>query len=100
MRSILTKDLQAVVDRINYITGNAPLPYKPIKDGKFKANIGCYHLDWAYGGVALHQIMSKGGGVNDIFGGHYTKRELYNRMHAWLTGYFTADFAKNTKSIK
>ena len=39
----------------------------------------------AYCGVSLHQTMNEGGGVRDVFScGHVTKRDLYNRMHAYL----------------
>jgi hypothetical protein len=85
MQRITLKDLQKLVDRINTIKG---VPLKPWedKDGKFAANIGNYHLDGAYGGYALHQMMTTGGGIKDILTGHMTKRDLYNRMQAFICG--------------
>jgi hypothetical protein len=81
---ITDKILQAVIDRINVVTGS---PAKPYVDRKPQA--GCYHLSGAYGGVALHRMAKTGSGVHDIFGGHGTKRELYTQMQAWLGGYET-----------
>jgi len=85
MDRITDKHLQAVVDRINATLGKPAAPWT--RDGdKFTANIGNYHLSGDYGGKALHQMATDGGGVHDIFGGHMPKRELYERMHAFLRG--------------
>jgi hypothetical protein len=90
MNTITKGNLQAVVDRINRITGSPMEPYTKtgeIPNQKYSANIGNYHLSGAYGGNALHQMQNNGGGVRDIFGmGHVSKRELYNLMHAFLKG--------------
>lgn len=82
---ITQKDLQATCDRINRMLDQPLEPYVRI-EGKLVANIGCYHLDHAYGGVALYQMDNNVGGVRDIFGGHLTKRDLYERMHAFIKG--------------
>ena len=99
---ITQKDLEAVVARINRATGNALTPYRRELDAPLsgpaldkgetrpyshKANIGNYHLSGAYGGVALHQMISDGGDVRSVFGcGHVSKRELYSQMQAFLSG--------------
>lgn len=86
MNRITEKHLQAAVDIINRVTGNALSPYTKI-GGKFTANIGNYHLDGAYGGYSLEQMVSESGAVSDVFRcGHVSKRDLYNRMQAFLTG--------------
>ena len=82
---ITEKDLQATCARINRMLDKPLEPYARI-DGNLVANIGCYHLDHAYGRVALHQMDNNVGGVRDIFGGHLTKRDLYERMHAFIKG--------------
>ena len=82
---ITEKDLQATCDRINRIMATPHEPYARI-EGKLVANVGCYHLNHAYGGVALYQMDNECGGVRDIFGGHLTKRDLYERMHAFIKG--------------
>lgn len=82
---ITEKDLQAMCDRINRMLDKPLDPYART-EGNPGANIGCYHLDHAYGRVALYQMASEGGGVRDIFGGHMPKRELYELMHAFIKG--------------
>jgi len=86
MQRVTEKQLESVVHRINIITNSPQTTYTRSITGNYKANIGNYHLDHAYGGVALHRMHSDGGGVEDIFGGHYSKRELLNRMFAFIKG--------------
>ena len=86
MQRITQSNLEAVAARINRTVG-APLEsYSRGEDGKLHANIGNYHISYAYGGAALHRMANAAGGVNDIFGGHMPKRELYEKMHAFLRG--------------
>ena len=89
---ITRKDLEYLVDEINTKTKS------PIESwtrngtiGKrqpgFKANVGNYHLDYAYGGVKLSRMVNDGGGIDNISkDGYGTKRELYNWMRAFLAG--------------
>jgi hypothetical protein len=77
---ITEKQLQAIVERINRVTGS---PMEPYTNGR--ANIGHYHLSFAYGGVELHRMVNMHGGVTCPFGGgHVPKRELAQRMWAFL----------------
>jgi hypothetical protein len=95
MQTITEKQLQAVCERINRATGQPLEPYTKTQTG-FKTNIGNYHLDHAYGGVSLHRMTSEGGGVTDVFScGHVPKRDLANRMWAFLNG---LEAAKTTVS--
>jgi hypothetical protein len=81
-QQVTQAQLQAVVDRINRITGS---PMQPYTDGKI--NIGNYHLSGAYGGVCLHRMHNQGGGVSSpLSTGHIPKRELLNLMHAYIMG--------------
>ena len=82
---ITQKDLQATCDRINRMLDKPLEPYARI-EGKLVANVGCYHLDNANGDVALYQMASEGGGVRDILDGHMPKRDLYERMQAFIKG--------------
>ena len=86
MRTTLAH-LQAIVDRINRTT-NSPLESGGRDaDGRYRANIGNYHLDQAYGGVALYRMVNEGGGCSDVLRvGHVSKRELAAKMHAFLAG--------------
>lgn len=87
MTMITRSNLEAVVKRLNIMTGNSIDPYTKDEAGQFTANIGNYHLSGAYGGVSLHRMATDGGGVSDVFGcGHVTKRDLYDRLHAYLNG--------------
>ena len=83
MRRITQKDLEMLVARINELTGNPEKPW----NGNCVANIGNYHLSYAYGGVKLHQMVSDGGGVRDVLStGYTTKRDLFNHLHTFLSG--------------
>ena len=90
MDRIRMNELEAVVRRINQVAGTPEQPY--IKEGdKYVAQIGCYHLSGAYGGYALHQMVNESGGCRDVLrSGHMPKRELYERMHAFVEGLVTA----------
>mgnify|MGYP005857440173 CR=1 FL=1 len=89
--------INAQIDRLNRLAGQPPAPYKRVSGlPATKANPtgtttepcpGNYHLDHAYGGVCLHQ-MAPSGGVEDVFRcGHVPKRELYERISAFIDGY-------------
>ena len=77
---ITEKQLRAIVERINRVTGS---PMEPYTNGK--ANIGNYHLSFAYGGVELDRMV-RGGVTCPLGGGHVPKRELAERMWAYLAG--------------
>jgi len=96
MNTITKKDLEATVERINRITGSPLEPYTRTVDenGKqtFTANLGNYHLSGAYGGHALYRMDNDGGGVCDVLGcGHLSKRDLYDRMHAFIKGLWVGE---------
>lgn len=81
--------LQAVVDRINRMTGS---PLTPYTNGK--ANPGNYHLSGAYGGVCLHRMHNESGGVSSpLSTGHIPKRELLALMFAFIDGLTHRDAA-------
>lgn len=81
--------------RINNVTKSPSASWTKTEKGH-SANIGNYHLSFAYGGVSLHQMLSNGGGVRDVFrSGHITKRELANQMWAFIEGLETATAKQN-----
>jgi hypothetical protein len=87
MTRITVAQLQAVIDRLNRETGSPAEPYVRDADGKNRAQIGNYHLSRAYGGFALHRMVTDGGGVSSpLHTGHIPARDLLNRMHAYLAG--------------
>ena len=87
---ITEKDLMAVVNRLNEVTGNPHAPTSAPENGRCHWNIGNYHLAYAYGGINLHQVINKGGAINDVLScGFVSKREMYNLLHAYLRGIAT-----------
>lgn len=90
MNSITIAHLEAVCARINTLSGSPLAPYTK-QGGKTIANVGNYHLSGAYGGYALYRMSNGSGGVEDVLQcGHTTKRDLADRMHAFIRGYETA----------
>jgi hypothetical protein len=87
MERITDKHLEAVCKRINITLGMPLEPYSKGADGRNVANVGNFHISHAYGGVNLERMYNKDGGIScPLTGGHITKRDLYNRMHAYLSG--------------
>ena len=83
---IKLKDLKITIATINKLTNNPQMPWTRT-GGRNAANVGNYHLSEAYGGYALYQMVSAGGGVQDTLKtGHVPKRELYNAMQALIAG--------------
>jgi hypothetical protein len=78
--------LDAKVRIINSMMSTPHEPYEKRKD-KCVANIGNYHVSGANGGFCLHQIVTEGGGVRDVFDcGHQSARDLSSRMSAYIKG--------------
>lgn len=85
MSRISINDLEQKVQRINEIEGMAIEPYSMI-NGKLTPNAGNYHLDQAYGGVKLVRMCQQGTGTTNITTGFITKKELYYKLDAIITG--------------
>jgi len=84
---VTQKMLDNLCDYLNKITGNPETTYTKGADGKLRANIGNYHIYWAYGGACLHQIQGEGGGVTCPLSQFcMPKRELWERMQAFIAG--------------
>ena len=87
MKRVTKEHLQAVVDRINRMTGSPLAQYVRAEDGRLIGQPGNYHLDGAYGGWALHRMTNDGGGVEDVLQvGHVPARELAGLMYAYIRG--------------
>ena len=68
---ITQKMLETRVNWLNEITGH---------NGNYNEK-GAYTIDYAYGGVALHQYVGKNGAIHDIFScGHITKKDIFHRV--------------------
>lgn len=79
------RDLENLVARINLVAGT-PETYCDRREAKFKAHIGHYHLEGAYGGYRLVQTCSEGGGIRTITSGYVSKSKLYDEMQAFCKG--------------
>jgi hypothetical protein len=87
MDRITEKDLKAIAARINEVTGSPMATWTRTDDGGMVANVGNYHLSFAYGGVNLERVTNQGGGVTCPLGmGHGPKRALWDKMQAFLSG--------------
>lgn len=96
MPRVTRKDLEAIAARINRMTGNPAEPYRQ-EGGRFVANVGNFHISGAYGGWALHQMGTDGGGVRDVLhSGHVPARELQGAMFAYIAGLIDAERAAGT----
>jgi hypothetical protein len=87
MTEQITKaNLEGVIKYLNKLTNSPAEPWTKTEEG-FKANIGNYHLDGAYGGWELERMCSESGGVSDVLRtGHVSKRELYYAIHHFISG--------------
>ena len=87
----VTKEmLENKVDHLNNVT-DSPRKYFS-DDGKFTVNIDHYCIGGAYGGYELHRICTNGGGVTTPLNtGHIPKKELYDRISAFIYGILLSD---------
>ena len=74
---ITQKDLERIVLRINRALNRPETPYGKDENGKFKANLGNFHISGAYGGVALEEIQTDGGGVRRVSTDGYGTKGSY-----------------------
>jgi hypothetical protein len=99
---ITERDVENVCARINRtVNGDGPasIDAKGVWQTWRQADTGrgltqipnVYSISYAYGGVALHRncdvdANGESHGIHDVLGGHMPKRELYERMQAFLRG--------------
>lgn len=68
--------LQARVDTVNRLLGNP--------EGAGYSTPGVVVLSGAYGGTGVHRYANESGGVSDLMGGHYTKREVAHFLQGMI----------------
>ncbi len=77
--------IERKIDYLNGITGSPAKPYSRNAKGKLKANLKNFHTYQAYGGVGVHRMNNKHGGVTvPIPLG--TKRECYEALCNFING--------------
>lgn len=84
------RDLDGAVRGLNIMAGftaeEADAPLYTREGGEYRAMVGRYTLQGAYGGWQVQQIINEGGGVRAITSGYGTKREVYHLIHAYREG--------------
>lgn len=85
MERITIKHLRHVVALLNDAAGAAREPYTRDDEGRFRANVGTFTIDRAYGGFRLERIVTEGGGARDI-SPRGTAREVYEFINGMLEG--------------
>jgi hypothetical protein len=83
--TITVKMLESRVKYLNKITNSPETSYTRSGD-KITANIGNHYLDGAYSGYTVDRMCNESGGVTEIFSGHMPKRDLYNKLNAYISG--------------
>ncbi len=77
-QQVKSADLANLVARLNRLTGHI---------GAWN-EVGAYTLDWAYGGVSLHQVTNEGGAERDVLDmGHPSKAACYLMIRAYIAGF-------------
>lgn len=94
MERITEKNLNGLMERINTAAGTPLAPWQRNAEGKLKAAIGNYHLEFAYGGCKIVQTVSEGGGITSITHGYQTKRQVWDMGQAFLRGLESANTNK------
>ena len=83
-------DLDGAVRGLNLMAGftaeEADAPLYTREGAEYRAMVGRYTLQGAYGGWQVQQIINEGGGVRAITTGYGTKREVYYQIHAYREG--------------
>jgi len=91
MQKITINQVESLVDQLNQIAGENPQPYDMTGKVGFRANVGTYLIDGAYGGWQLARINNERGGQSQPLGGGYgTKRETYEKIRAFIRGFEAA----------
>ena len=85
MERMTRAKVEALIRRLNEITGSPAETYTIGADGQFTANPGNFHLEGAYGGHKLARIASPSGGSSDVLNtGFTTWRGLYDALDSYL----------------
>jgi hypothetical protein len=80
------KTLKKLCEFINSATGSPATPYTRTETG-LRANIGNFHISQGYGGVCVHRIANKDGGVTTpIWATYISKKAAESNMRAYLSG--------------
>ena len=85
MDRITQKNLDGVVELLNRLTDSPLEAWIEGEDGKYLPQGNNFHINSCNGGVSLVRMCATGPGENNILG-RGTKRDLYERIHAYIDG--------------
>lgn len=85
MERITIKHLHVDAALLNHATGANLQPWEQDAQGQWRANVGTFIIDRAYGGFRLERIATEGGGVYDV-SPRGSAREVHNFIRAMLAG--------------
>lgn len=80
---VTQEDLDKIVLIINKTTKSPLEPWRREQNNLIQ-NAGCFVLDYAYGGVCLERMSDKG--QEKVIADYHSKKELYEKLHAFLAG--------------
>jgi len=86
MNRITKKMLQARIDTINSILGKPSTPFSLDAEGNRTVNAGVFILTQAYGGYGVGKMCEEGGTWSEIWNGHISARDAYDRISAFIAG--------------
>ena len=86
MTRITKKLLQARIDTINSILNRPATPFTVHEDGSRTVNEGVFILTQAYGGYGVGKMSEEGGTWSEIWHGHISARDAYERLSAFIAG--------------
>lgn len=83
---ITIKMLESKIKELNKLT-NQPKSTGRIEDGRYKYNVGNYHLEIGFKGVNILQTINQGGGViTPINPCTMPKRQLWGTLCSFIDG--------------
>ncbi len=84
---ISEKKLEQLVHVLNVATKSPVSSYTRDSAGNLTAQVGNFHLDYAYGGVKLVRMVSSGGAIEDTLSmGFQSRRATYELVSAYIRG--------------
>lgn len=83
---ITQKQMQALLDRLNTIAGTPLTTFDPDRT-EARWNVGNFHLDSAYNGFCLMQVVSPRGAVENVLGTAYAPlSQTYRDTQIFIRG--------------
>ena len=83
---ITDENLTRLATQINKTTNSPTEPWTR-NGNEVISNEGCFHVEFAYSGVTFSRMTSRTGTTTNVLQvGYISKKDLYERMQAFLNG--------------